>query len=73
MKMKDGKISNKEEAEHGSLLSRKILMTIRAAVEEGGGGQGQTDPTRFMLDTRCQYQQTGSQSETLLTLLGTQH
>lgn len=40
MKMKDGKISSKEESERGSLLSRKILMTIRAAVEERGRWAG---------------------------------
>lgn len=55
-KDEDGKISNKEESEHGSFLSRRSLRTIGAAVDQ----MGMTDPTRVMLDTQHQYQQTGS-------------
>ena len=40
-KDEDGKISNKEESEHGSFLSRRSLRTIGAAVD----WMGMTSPT----------------------------
>lgn len=55
MKMKEGKIAEEEESEHGSLSSNMSSVTIGAAVEWGWTREDGSH-TRFVLDTLHQRQ-----------------